>query len=278
MYINFHRYSLSYDLEKHCFSVFYDGMGEIVREARIAEIVSKREPQATLADYGAPTAAVRRGDDGVEMTVAYSGAAMTRQDVSMRFTLSKDGVTMFVGGEGTACVRFTGLLRWGDHDQKETMAVSLSPSTRALRAAYGPAASALDNALFDRDTDRAVVFGTSGKFRLHYDWAADCYAFSLDTMGWDFARAFSIRVEKDVYARRFDFDYKKVNPNSTFKTPPVGWMTWYSVQFDAGEKTVLENTQWQKEHLKKYGADTIWVDWEWYHRDFSSIGADDLDM
>ena len=278
MYINFRRYSLSFDLDKNRFSVWYDGMGEIVREVGIVELVSKREPQVTLADYAAPVAQVSRGDSSAELTVTWSGAAMNRQDVSLRFTLSKNGVTMFVGGEGTACVRFAGRVHWGDHDQKETMAVNLNGATRSLRSAYGPAASALDNALFDRDTDRAVVFGTSGKFRLRYDWQADCYAFSLDTMGWDFARAFSIRVERDVYARKFDIDYKKLNPNSTFRTPPVGWMTWYSVQFDAGEKTVLENTAWQKEHLKKYGADTIWVDWEWYHRDFSSVGADDLDM
>ena len=278
MYINFHRYSLAYDLDAHSFSVWYDGMGRIVRDARIVEMVSKREPQVSLADYAAPVASVSRGDSRVALTVTYSGAAMNRQDVSLRFTLDKGGVTMFVGGEGTAHVRFTGLIHWGDHDQKDTMAVNLNGANRTLRSAYGPAASAFDNALFDRDTDRAVVFGTSGRFRLRYDWDADCYAFSLDTMGWDFARAFSISVEKDVYERKFDIDYKKLNPDTTFKKPPVGWMTWYSVQFDAGEKTVLENTEWQKKNLKRYGADTIWVDWEWYHRDFSSVGADDLDM
>ena len=120
------------------------------------------------------------------------------------------------------------------------MAVNLHGAGRSLRSAYGPAASIFDNALFDRDTDSAVIFETAGEFRLRYDWEKECYGFTLDTRGWDFARAFHVRVKKHVYEDAFDIDYKKLNPNTTFKTPPVGWMTWYSVQFDAGEKTVLE--------------------------------------
>ncbi|MBQ4088937.1 MAG: alpha-galactosidase [Clostridia bacterium] len=278
MYANFRRYSVRYDVENNTYSIYYDGKGEIVRGAGITEIVSKREPQVQLCDYGKPTASVKYSDTGAILSVHYSGAEMLRQDVELVFTIEKTGVTMHVGGEGTACVRFGGHVKWGEGAQKDIMAVNLKGAGRALRSAYGPAASIHDNALFDRDTDSAVVFETSGKFRLEYDWDADCYGFRLDTMGWDFARAFKVYVEKDVYARKFDIDYKKVNPNSTFKTPPVGWMTWYAVQFDAGEKTVLENTKWQEENLKRYGADTIWVDWEWYHRDFSSVGADDLDM
>ena len=278
MYANFRRFSVSFAPEKGTFSIFYEGMGEIVREGRIAQLLSVREPQVTLADYAAPVLSVKREDSFSELTVSWSGAAMNRQNVSLSFTLTAKDVTVYVGGEGTAKVALEGLLRWGAHDQKETMAVSLNGSSRVLRAAYGPAAGTQDNALFDRDTDAALIFGTSGRFRMRYDWDADCYAFAMNTMGQDYGRAFTIRVEKDVYARRFDIDYRKLPENSAFRTPPVGWMTWYAVQFDAGEKTVLENTKWQAENLKKYGADTIWVDWEWYHRDFSSTGPEGVDM
>lgn len=278
MYVNFRRYSVEYDLEKDVFSVYYDGKGEIIRSAGIREIVSKRDPQVSLQDFEKPTASVSYTDECAQMTVSYSGAKMIRQNASITFKITTKGVTLFNGGEGTASVLYAGLIRWGDHSQRETMAVNLSGANRTLRSAYGPAASIYDNALFDRDTDSALVFETSGKFRLKYDWENDCYAFSMNTMGWDFARALTIRVEKDVYARKFDVEYKKVNPNSTFKTPPVGWMTWYAVQFKASEKTVLENTEWQKKNLKKYGADTVWVDWEWYHRNFTSMGGDDHDM
>ena len=278
MYVNFRRYSVRYDLEANAYSIYCDGKGEIVHGARITEVISRREPQAQLSDYGKPSASVSYDDTGATLAVQYSGAGMVRQDIALVFRVEKAGVTLRVGGEGTACVRIRGHIHWGECAQRDIMAVNLQGAGRALRCAYGPAASIYDNALFDRDTDSAVVFETAGKLRLAYNWDADCYDFCFDTMGWDFARAFRVHVERDVYARSFDIDYKRVNPHSTFKTPPVGWMTWYAVQFDAGEKTVLENVQWQKEHLQRYGADTIWVDWEWYHRDFSSAGADGLDM
>ena len=56
-------------------------------------------------------------------------------------------------------------------------------------------------------------------------------------------------------------------------------MTWYAVKFDASEKTVLENALFQKEHLKDFGANTVWVDWEWYHKGFDadSVRADGVD-
>ena len=56
MYVNFRRYSVNYDLDKNTFSVFYDGKGEIVRDAALTQIVSKREPQVELSAYGKPSA------------------------------------------------------------------------------------------------------------------------------------------------------------------------------------------------------------------------------
>ena len=81
MYVNFRRYSVRYDLEANTFSIFYDGMGEIVRQAGVREIVSKREPQVGLQEYGKPTVSIAREDTAVTMTVTYSGAEMVRQDV-----------------------------------------------------------------------------------------------------------------------------------------------------------------------------------------------------
>ena len=65
---------------------------------------------------------------------------------------------------------------------------------------------------------------------------------------------------------QYHINYTPLNKNSTFSKPPVGWMTWYSVGFDACEETVLKNARWMSENLKKYGADCIWVDWEWCHK------------
>ena len=76
MYANFRRFSVSFDPKKGTFSIYYDGMGEIVREGRIAQLLSVREPQVTLEDYAPPVLSVKREDSFSELTVSWSGAAM----------------------------------------------------------------------------------------------------------------------------------------------------------------------------------------------------------
>lgn len=277
-YANYKRWGVRFDEERGDFSVQLDGMGTVVEGARITRLVSARGPQVTRDDYAAPKVAFSRSEDSAGMTVSYAAGDMLRQDVGLTFTCSDAGVGLHVGGEGTMHVRIEGWLRWGDHDQTETMAVALGRQGYDLRSAYGPAASSVDNALFDRDTDSAFELSTSGYLRLRFDWEKGAYRFIFDTQGADYARALHFQLHKHVYDSLYQNGYKKANPDTTFRTPPVGWMSWYAVQFEAGERTVLQNAQWQAEHLKDYGADTIWVDWEWYHRDFSGVGADDLDM
>ena len=73
--------------------------------------------------------------------------------------------------------------------------------------------------------------------------------------------------------------YSPINKSGWFSTAPVGWMTWYSVCFDAGEYEVLENTRRMKEILGKYTDNLVsWVDWEWYHADHSGKGKGDCDV
>ena len=54
-------------------------------------------------------------------------------------------------------------------------------------------------------------------------------------------------------------------------------MTWYAVKFDACEEKVLKNAKWQAENLKDYGANSVWVDWEWCHKDFAGGRDDETD-
>ena len=88
------------------------------------------------------------------------------------------------------------------------------------------------------------------------------------------AKSVSFYLIKDVFANKYDITYSAINKNATFKSPPMGWMTWYAVKFDACESVILENARWQSEHLKKYGANTVWVDWEWYHDTLTGIRDD----
>ena len=146
-----------------------------------------------------------------------------------------------------------------------------------MRCALGPAASTADNALYDRKQDEALEFYGSAPVRLHYDWPGRAYRFEVSSGGCDFARGFSIRIIPRVYERRFGVPFRPINKRNTFPAPPAGWMTWYAVQFDAGEQTVLDNAAWQAEHLHDFGATAIWVDWEWYHGNMSGRGEPDAD-
>lgn len=127
-----------------------------------------------------------------------------------------------------------------------------------MRCAYGPATSKIDDALFCRESDNALRFASNDGCRIRYDYDKKRYYFTAQSQ-------LRIWVEENVLSSRFFVKYKPINKRNTFLTPPAGWMTWYAVMFGACEGAVLENATKQKELFGDYGANTIWVDWEWCH-------------
>ena len=141
-----------------------------------------------------------------------------------------------------------------------------------IRCGYGSVCTSLDNMIFDVENDCGFfINGALGK-RFSFNYETSLYEIKTTIQ-----KVADIGVLEDVYANKYKIDYAPINKGVTFKKPPVGWMTWYSVMFDASEKTVLENTKWMAENLKKYGAETIWLDWEWYHKDKTGIREDGCD-
>lgn len=153
---------------------------------------------------------------------------------------------------------FRGYLKWGQVEDCFAVSLDRKSGGNDLRSALGPAVSAIDDTLFDRKTDEALRICGSQKTRLGFSWEQNAYTF--ETRG-----HFLVTVMQHVYESRFQVSYSPINKHNTFPKPPAGWMTWYAVQFDANEQTVLENARCQRIYLQDYGADTIWVDWEWYH-------------
>lgn len=153
---------------------------------------------------------------------------------------------------------------WGE----DCFPMSSVENSNNLRCALGPAATAIDNMLFDRATDSALSFTGAERIRLKYDWDTSLYDFTVTTGILAGEKKLLISEERDILAKTFGIKYRPINKNSTFKKAPSGWMTWYSVGFGACEENVLENTKWQSENLLPYGADAIWIDWEWYHADY----------
>ena len=85
-------------------------------------------------------------------------------------------------------------------------------------------------------------------------------------------------VAAGLYARR-SARRDPARVRGPFRTPPVGWMTWYAVKFGASEETILANARAFKEKFGAYLEErpVLWVDWEWYHREFTSSGKDGED-
>ncbi len=204
-------------------------------------------------------------------------------------------------------ISLTGELNWGCDPENSTFAVKLDKKCGDLRVAHGPAVSKIDNALFDRLTDNALeLLGGSGigcRVRLSYDWKNKKYLFDIkaqkpqqpqgqvhnsskaagaesEPVGerWFETGIVKLVIHKDYFHNKTGIHYAPINKKTQFPTPPAGWMTWYSVKFDACEKVVLENTKWMAENLKPYGANCIWVDWEWCHNDFSGQGLPGVDL
>ena len=141
-----------------------------------------------------------------------------------------------------------------------------------FRSSYGYAANALDDTLFDRQNDFAITI----------DGEVKRFFYSFEKSEWqvftEITEKLSVTFSENVYSTLYGVNYSPINKNTTFKKPPVGWMTWYAVKFDASEKTVLENARWLSENLKKYGANSVWVDWEWYHKDMKGVRDDGCDV
>lgn len=91
-----------------------------------------------------------------------------------------------------------------------------------------------------------------------------------------------VAVARSVAARMYRLragSEELLRARGPFRTPPVGWMTWYAVGFDASEQTILANARAFKERFGDYLEEkpVLWVDWEWNHRKFESTGADGED-
>lgn len=177
-----------------------------------------------------------------------------------------------VGNNGVELSCNTKVELWGTTYMERSAYPMSSEAHGFVRCGFGPVCTPLDNMLFDVKNDLAIKADGEGNKKFPFNFEKGVYEFN------GFVKdAFKISVEENVYADKYSIDYAPINKNVTFKKPPVGWMTWYAVMFDASEKTVLENSKWMAENLKNYGAETVWVDWEWYHKDKTGIRNDGCD-
>lgn len=154
-------------------------------------------------------------------------------------------------------------LKQGREKNDDLLAMKSSSQGETLLAAAGPAVPQDADLLYCRRTDNAV--SVKGKAFLAYDWKKKKYCLEAEISS---KSPLEIRFEKSFAQNKFHLkSWKGISYSHGFTTPPVGWMTWYSVRFDANEKIVLENTAAMKKHFGSYNDKiVIWVDWEWCHK------------
>ncbi|MBE6650516.1 MAG: hypothetical protein E7613_04300 [Ruminococcaceae bacterium] len=163
-------------------------------------------------------------------------------------------------------------------DSEDCFAVNLKDTaTEAIRCAIGPATSLYDNALYNKKTDSAFCVEGCRDFRMHYDWSKKSYGFRMSTISEGVAEIILFKMKEHILSDKYDIDFVPLKKRGKYDAPPAGWMTWYAVKFDASEEKVLSNARFQSEHLKDFGADTVWVDWEWYHKKYEKERFDGVD-
>ena len=277
MYTNFKRLSVEYCPDTYSFSFFLSGKKEAFACGKISSLMLGEEKMLpdTFTEFTAQTLVLPRGQ---KLLISYQGGNSFLKDFAVSFTISDTDIALRMEtNRPEVRVFIDGEIRWGE-DTNSTFAMQLDRLGDDFRAASGPAVSKNDNAVFDRVTDRAVELTGMDHLRLGYDWNRCVYPFRLSISGLGNCGKCRFTVHDNVYAKKHHLRaYQPVSGKTQYKAPPVGWMTWYAVKFDASEKTVLENTRWMAENLKDFGADTVWVDWEWYHSDMSGSEKEGID-
>lgn len=277
-YANYRNYAVRYDMGNHSFTYWYAPRGRILKNAAIDGLHLDNNEVFMPADYKEASFYQYNNLDDVELLIKYAGGPAAIDSISLRFTLSKSGISLKTDCRGNPAIHLKGDLIWGENMQNDTFAVCMDRQGPDIRSAAGPASSSADNALFDRITDSALEIAGGKNIRIRFNWETKSYRFTSSVQGSGAASEFNVRAHQNVYEKKFGYPYSYINKNNTFSTPPAGWMTWYAVKFGANEKTVLENARWQAANLLPYGAKALWVDWEWYHNDFTGVRDDGVNV
>jgi hypothetical protein len=279
MYFNFKNYSVNYDENNHRFSCAYTPQGETIEKPFVTDAVisvcSYHGEVISVNEYKKVESKQQCNSGNHVLSIIYSDGPKGAPVLELHFTL--DSNSLHVRTFARAIVHIDGKICWGDEPEKSTFGVRLNTHDNNLHAACGPAFSVDDNALFDRNTDRVLEFKKTSKFKVSYDWDSASYRFNFRN-GTDFGRAFAFKIHENYCKNKFNIPYAPINKSHGFETPPVGWMTWYSVQFKANEQIVLNNAKMLSAIFGKYDNKLcLWVDWEWNHKAFDGLGQDGVD-
>ncbi len=272
-YCSFDKYSIIYNVDSYAFDVLHDGipiLADIVFEGVYKD--GKKEKELKDFPFSEYTNSFLNNEDYSYLCIKFrEQEECDSADVVLWLLVGVDNVCVKFESKNYYCIKLCGKVCSEAENSDDVFAVCLERPARDFRCAIGSAVSPEDHAVYNRMTDSAVVVDRPHKTKLQFEETEGSYKFELFVSrdGDHCTGEFSFR--ENIIAERYNIKFSPRNRNSTFPLPPVGWMTWYAVKFDACEENVLRNAKWQAENLRDFGANTVWVDWEWFHNTYYSI-------
>lgn len=278
IYASWSGYSVLYNDAERSFSLKCQGKTNAIKNLKIESINIDGKSIGSLENFKKSKCnSITNETDAAYLTVDFSKGCTDLEKLKLKFTISDDGIDLTVSGRTKCTVILSGEMNWGNGKPEDVYPMSSQTKGSMLRAAVGPASSNKDDMLFDRLSDKALLLSGMENIRINYDWNKKKYTFKAESGDTLNGRKMGICVRSALLTNQYGIKYSPLNKDCTFRKPPAGWMTWYSVKFNACEEKVLKNAKWMSENLKEYGAEAVWVDWEWCHKDMSGIRDDGCD-
>ena len=274
LYVTYGDYLVRYDKESRLFTFMNERFG--AEATLLLDGLYEGERRALgFEDYADARVSRKLGNTAHELTLNFAtGEGLLGAEVWV--SVSRRGITFVVREIGHYEFRGEGHIRFGEGER--VFAINTKDDTTdAIRAAIGPAAKRYDNAVYNGEVDRAFVIDGAAGLALGYDFSLGCYGYSVKTKSEGVAERIRYHVVRELLSEKYGIDFAPLKKRGGYDTPPAGWMTWYAVKFGASEEAVLRNTEFQREKLRDYGADTVWVDWEWCHRRYERERFDGVD-
>lgn len=280
MYCNFRNLSVICDEDSLNFSCLFcpNGADQEIKfiDNAVLKVITASGAHPAAADYPCRKHIIQREIDRQVLIIQLSGGTYPAETLELRFTLTAE--RLLIQSFSRATVGIEGEILWGKEPATSTFGVRLNAEESRLRSACGPAFSIHDNALFDRQEDRVLEFCSTDKFQVGFDWQSGTYRFRFES-GLDYGRSIAFKIHEHFCRDKFHIPYAPVDKRHGFTTPPVGWMTWYALQFRTDAGAVIENARKLAETFGRFTDKLcIWVDWEWGHRAFDGLGQDGVDI
>lgn len=272
-YIHTLQYSVTFDSERYEIAL---------RHGECGEMAVLHFDGVRLADGRALTAAALAFKEVVYMTADRFDVRFYTEDtmVVLSLTAEQTGILLTARDHtgAAAVLLLSGRVGTAKNPIEDGFATCIGREGIGLRSALGPATSYGDNAILDRTSGAAVVMsdvrgGVSPEgLILGFDFEKNTYTLSFAD------KSLYFTVRRGMFDDLFGIRYKAINKQTTFPTPPAGWMTWYAVKFDASEQVILDNAAIMKSKLYDFGANVLWVDWEWQHGALTKEGPRGVDV